>query len=173
MFGQENVTTHFTIGDEVIATADDNTKIVTVRRQRGGRQDHADSMGKNSTPDQQRRLHRRRPVLPHDHGLVDVRRAVQLAQRISHRGRLGHPDVLQRHLRPLRAVVGGRTGLHQHQPRLPERQPEQRASGSTTTPSAATSSRSTTLSAARLPGTEGLGDWNIPWPQWKAGNANA
>ena len=26
LFGQENVTTHFTIGDEVIATADDNTK---------------------------------------------------------------------------------------------------------------------------------------------------
>src|ERR1700744_2005480 len=24
-----------------------------------------------------------------------------------------------------------------------------------------------------LPGTEGLGDWNVPWPVWKAGNANA
>ena len=23
-----------------------------------------------------------------------------------------------------------------------------------------------------LPGTDGLGDWNIPWEQWKAGNAN-
>ena len=23
-----------------------------------------------------------------------------------------------------------------------------------------------------LPATEGLGDWNMPWPQWKAGNAN-
>jgi hypothetical protein len=23
-----------------------------------------------------------------------------------------------------------------------------------------------------LPGTEGLGDWNVPWPVWKAGNAN-
>ena len=22
-----------------------------------------------------------------------------------------------------------------------------------------------------LPGTDGLGDWNIPWEQWKAGNA--
>src|SRR5689334_12371853 len=32
LFGQENVTTHFTIGDEVIATADDNTKTLTVRR---------------------------------------------------------------------------------------------------------------------------------------------
>jgi lipoprotein-anchoring transpeptidase ErfK/SrfK len=24
-----------------------------------------------------------------------------------------------------------------------------------------------------LPGTDGLGDWNIPWEQWKAGNAAA
>ena len=24
-----------------------------------------------------------------------------------------------------------------------------------------------------LSGTDGLGDWNIPWEQWKAGNANA
>jgi lipoprotein-anchoring transpeptidase ErfK/SrfK len=23
-----------------------------------------------------------------------------------------------------------------------------------------------------LPGTDGLGDWNIPWDQWKAGNAS-
>ena len=26
---------------------------------------------------------------------------------------------------------------------------------------------------ATLPGTEGLGDWNIPWDQWRAGNAKA
>src|SRR6188472_1254999 len=32
LFGQENVTTHFTIGDEVITTVDDNTKTLTVRR---------------------------------------------------------------------------------------------------------------------------------------------
>ena len=24
-----------------------------------------------------------------------------------------------------------------------------------------------------LSGVEGLGDWNIPWSQWKAGNASA
>ena len=32
LFGQEDVTTHFTIGDEVITTIDDNTKTLTVRR---------------------------------------------------------------------------------------------------------------------------------------------
>ncbi len=24
-----------------------------------------------------------------------------------------------------------------------------------------------------LPGIDGLGDWNIPWDQWRAGNAKA
>ena len=50
LFGQENVTTHFTIGDEVIATADDNTKIVTVRRNGEVVKTMPTSMGKNSTP---------------------------------------------------------------------------------------------------------------------------
>ena len=50
LFGQENVTTHFTIGDEVIATADDNTKIVTVRRNGEVIKTMPISMGKNSTP---------------------------------------------------------------------------------------------------------------------------
>ena len=50
LFGQENVTTHFTIGDELIATADDNTKIVTVRRNGEVVKTMPTSMGKNSTP---------------------------------------------------------------------------------------------------------------------------
>jgi hypothetical protein len=25
---------------------------------------------------------------------------------------------------------------------------------------------------ATLSGIDGLGDWNVPWSQWKAGNAN-
>ena len=63
LFGQENVTTHFTIGDEVIATADDNTKTLTVRRNGEVIKTMPISMGKNSTPDQQRHLHHRRPLL--------------------------------------------------------------------------------------------------------------
>ena len=50
LFGQENVTTHFTIGDEVIATADDNTKTLTVRRNGEVIKTMPISMGKNSTP---------------------------------------------------------------------------------------------------------------------------
>src|SRR5271156_5056334 len=50
LFGQENVTTHFTIGDELIATADDNTKTVTVRINGQVVKTMPTSMGKNSTP---------------------------------------------------------------------------------------------------------------------------
>jgi lipoprotein-anchoring transpeptidase ErfK/SrfK len=50
LFGQDNVTTHFTIGDEVIATADDNTKIVTVRRNGEVVRTMPTAMGKDSTP---------------------------------------------------------------------------------------------------------------------------
>ncbi|HEX9174754.1 MAG TPA: Ig-like domain-containing protein, partial [Mycobacterium sp.] len=50
LFGQEDVKTHFTIGDEVIATADDDTKTITVRRNGEVIKTMPTSMGKNSTP---------------------------------------------------------------------------------------------------------------------------
>ena len=109
MFGEDNVKTHFTIGDEVISTADDTTKMVTVG-----------STAKSSRPCRRRwvRTARRRTTAStssaagstHHHGFVDLRRSGQLAQRISHRSRLGHADVLQRRLRALRALVGGAQG---------------------------------------------------------------
>lgn len=49
MFGEDNVQTHFTIGDEVIATADDNTKILTVRVNGEVVKSMPTSMGKDST----------------------------------------------------------------------------------------------------------------------------
>lgn len=106
MFGEDNVQTHFTIGDEVIATADDNTKILTVRVNGEVVKSMPTSMGRTA-PDGQRHIHRRLAVQAHHHGLVHLRRTRQLAQRISHRCRLGHPDLLQRCLRALSAVVGG------------------------------------------------------------------
>ncbi len=50
LFGQENLTSHFTIGDEVIATADDNTKTLTIRQNGEVIKTMPISMGKNSTP---------------------------------------------------------------------------------------------------------------------------
>ena len=50
VFGEDNVRTHFTVGDEVIATADDNTKMVTVRVNGEVVKSMPTSMGKDSTP---------------------------------------------------------------------------------------------------------------------------
>ena len=50
LFGQENITTHFSIGDEVISRVDDNTKTLTVTRNGEVIKTMPVSMGKNSTP---------------------------------------------------------------------------------------------------------------------------
>ena len=50
VFGEDNVRSHFTVGDEVIATADDNTKMVTVRVNGDVVKTMPTSMGKDSTP---------------------------------------------------------------------------------------------------------------------------
>ncbi|MCH9701896.1 MAG: hypothetical protein K0U76_11040, partial [Actinomycetia bacterium] len=50
LFGQDNVSTRFTIGDSVISTVDDNTKTLTVRRNVEVIKSMPVSMGKNSTP---------------------------------------------------------------------------------------------------------------------------
>ncbi len=50
IFGQENASTSFTIGDAVVATADDNTKQVTFNVNGEDVMTMPTSMGKNSTP---------------------------------------------------------------------------------------------------------------------------
>ena len=96
---------------------------------------------------------------------------VELAQRLPHRGRLRHADVLQRDLRARGALVGGQPGLQQRQPRLHQREHQQRA---VVLRQHQARRRRPDRQHGRLalPGTDGLGDWNIPWDQWKAGNAN-
>ena len=50
LFGQDNAGTDFTIGDQLIATADDSTKTLTVRRNGEVIKTMPISMGKDSTP---------------------------------------------------------------------------------------------------------------------------
>ena len=50
LYGQEDLATTFTIGDRVIATADDATKMLTVRRNGEVIKTMPISMGKDSTP---------------------------------------------------------------------------------------------------------------------------
>ena len=50
LFGQDNASTSFTVGDAVVATADDATKTITVRVNGEVVKTMPTSMGKNSTP---------------------------------------------------------------------------------------------------------------------------
>jgi len=171
LFGQENVATHFTIGDEVIATADDNTKIVTVRRNGEVVRTMPTSMGKNSTPTNngvyivgQRFTH---IVMDSSTYGVPVnspngyRTDVDWATQISYSGIFVHSA-------PWSVGSQGYTNTSHGCLNV--------------SPSNAVwfydnSKRGDIVEVintvgSTLPGTDGLGDWNIPWEQWKAGNAN-
>ncbi len=171
LFGQENVTTHFTIGDEVIATADDNTKVVTVRRNGEVVRTMPTSMGKNSTPTNNgiyivgdRFTH---IVMDSSTYGVPVnspngyRTDVDWATQISYSGIFVHSAPWS---------VGAQGYSNTSHGCL------------NVSPSNAVwyydnSKRGDIVEVintvgSTLPGTDGLGDWNIPWEQWKAGNAN-
>ena len=68
-------------------------------------------------------------------------------------------------------MVGRQPGLHEHQPRLPERQPDNAVWFYDTSKRGDIVEVINTVGST-LSGTDGLGDWNIPWEQWRAGNAN-
>ena len=68
-------------------------------------------------------------------------------------------------------MVGGRPRPHQHQPRVPERDPSNAEWFYDHIKRGDIVEVINTVGPT-LSGTEGLGDWNIPWPQWKSGNAN-
>jgi lipoprotein-anchoring transpeptidase ErfK/SrfK len=171
LFGQDNLRSHFTIGDEVIATADDTTKTVTVRVNGNVVKTMATSMGKNSTPTNngtyivgQRYTHIIMdsstygvPVNSPNGYRVDVDWATQ----ISYSGIFIHSA-------PWSLSAQGFTNTSHGCLNV--------------SPSNAIwfynhSKRGDVVQVvntlgATLPGTDGLGDWNIPWDQWRAGNAN-
>ena len=170
LFGQENVHTRFTIGDELIATADDNTKIVTVRRNGEVIKTMPTSMGKDSTPTNNgiyivggRFTH---IVMDSSTYGVPVnspngyRTDVDWATQISYSGIFVHSA-------PWSVGSQGYTNTSHGCLNV--------------SPSNAVwfydnAKRGDIVEVintvgSTLPGTDGLGDWNIPWEQWKAGNA--
>ncbi|MBV9512947.1 MAG: L,D-transpeptidase family protein [Mycobacteriaceae bacterium] len=171
LFGEEDIKTHFTIGDEVIATADDTTKMVTVRRNGEVVKTMPTSMGKNSTPtsngiyivgDRFKHI-----IMDSSTYGVPVnspngyRTDVDWATQISYSGIFIHSA-------PWSVGAQGNTNTSHGCLNV--------------SPSNAiwfynNSKRGDIVEVVNtvggtLPGTEGLGDWNIPWEQWKAGNAD-
>ncbi|BBY61639.1 L,D-transpeptidase [Mycolicibacterium sarraceniae] len=172
LFGQQNLTSHFTIGDEVIATADDDTKQLTVRRNGVVEKTIPISMGKNSTPT--------------NNGVYII--GDRLSHMIMDSSTYGVPSNSPNGYRTEVdwATQMSYSGIYVHS--APWSVGAQGYSNTShgclnASPSNAQWFYNNTKRGdivevhntlgSTLSGTEGLGDWNIPWPQWKAGNANA
>ncbi|HEX5254984.1 MAG TPA: Ig-like domain-containing protein [Mycobacterium sp.] len=171
MFGEDNVKTHFTIGDEVISTADDTTKTVTVRVNGDAVKTMPTSMGKDSTPTANGVyiIGGRFKHIIMDSSTYGVpvnspngyRTEVDWATQMSYSGVFVHSA-------PWSVGAQGHTntshGCLNVSPSNAEWFYDHSKSGDIV--------EVVHTVGSTLPGIEGLGDWNIPWAQWKAGNAN-
>ncbi|MBS1696087.1 MAG: L,D-transpeptidase family protein [Actinobacteria bacterium] len=171
LFGQDNVTTHFTIGDAVVTTVDDNTKTLTVKRNGEVIKTMPVSMGKNSTPTNVGTyiVGDRRSEMVMDSSTYGVpvnspngyRTEVEWATQISYSGIYVHAAPWSVGSQGYSNVSHGCINVSTSNGRWFYDNSKRgdivevvNTVGST------------------LPGTDGLGDWNIPWEQWKAGNAS-
>jgi lipoprotein-anchoring transpeptidase ErfK/SrfK len=172
LFGQENVTAHFTIGDAVIATADDNTKTLTIRVNGDVVRIMPISMGKNSTPTNNGTyiIGDRFSHLVMDSSTYGVpsnapngyRTEVDYATQMSYSGIYVHAAPWsvgsQGYSNVSHGCLNVSTGNAQWFYNNTKRGDIVEVSHTV---------------GGILPGTDGLGDWNVPWEQWQAGNANA
>ena len=171
LFGQENVTTHFTVGDEVIATADDNTKTLTVRRNGEVVKTMPISMGKNSTPTNNGTfiVGDRFGHLIMDSSTYGVpsnspngyRTEVDYATQITYSGIYVHAAPWSVGSQGYSNVSHGCLNVS-----------TSNAQWFFNNTKRGDIVEITNTVGSILPGEDGLGDWNIPWDQWRAGNAN-
>jgi lipoprotein-anchoring transpeptidase ErfK/SrfK len=171
LFGQDDVKTHFTIGDEVIATADDNTKILTVRVNGEVTKTMPISMGKSSTPTNNGTyiIGDRFADLVMDSSTYGVpsnsangyRTEVEFATQMSYSGIYVHAAPWsvgsQGYSNVSHGCLNVSTSNAQWFYNNTKRGDIVNVINTVGSP---------------LPGTDGLGDWNIPWAQWQAGNAS-
>ncbi|KMO74655.1 hypothetical protein BST22_13015 [Mycolicibacterium chubuense] len=171
LFGQENVSTNFTIGDQVITTVDDNTKTLTVRRNGEVIKSMPVSMGKNSTPTNNGTyiVGDRRSHMVMDSSTYGVpaespngyRTEVDWATQISYSG-------IYVHAAPWSVGSQGYSNVSHGCINVST------SNGKWFYDNAKRGDIVEIVNTvgSTLPGTDGLGDWNISWDQWKAGNAN-
>lgn len=172
LFGQRDRNAQFTIGDRVIATADDDTKTLTIRRGGDVVKTMPISMGKDSTPTPNGVyvLGDRYQHLIMDSSTYGVpsnspngyRLDVDWATQMSYSG-------IYVHSAPWSVGAQGSAntshGCLNVSPANAEWFYHNTRRGDVVEVSGTVGSV--------LSGTEGLGDWNIPWGQWKAGNAGS
>ena len=170
LFGQDNASTDFTIGDQLIATADDSTKTLTVRRNGEVIKTMPISMGKDSTPTNNGTyiIGDRFAELVMDSSTYGVpvnspngyRTEVDFATQMSYSGIYVHGAPWSVGSQGYSNVSHGCLNVSTANPQWfyenTKRGDIVEVVGTV---------------GSVLPGTDGLGDWNIPWQQWKAGNA--
>ncbi|WP_409366030.1 L,D-transpeptidase [Mycolicibacterium novocastrense] len=171
LFGQDDLSTRFTIGDQIIATADDSTKTLSVRRNGELIKTMPMSMGKDSTPTDNGAyiIGDRYPNLIMDSSTYGVpvnspdgyRLDVDWATQMSYSG-------IYVHSAPWSVSSQGRAnvshGCLNVSPANAVWFYENTKRGDIV--------EVVNTVGQTLSGTDGLGDWNIPWEQWRAGNAN-
>jgi len=171
LFGQEDITTRFTVGDQVIATADDNTKTLTVRRNGEVVKTMPISMGKDSTPTDNGAyiIGDRYTHLIMDSSTYGVpvnspngyRLEVDWATQMSYSG-------IYVHSAPWSVGSQGSTNVSHGCLNV---SPNNAIWFYDNTKRGDIVEVINTVGPT-LSGTDGLGDWNIPWEQWRTGNAN-
>ncbi|MFB1298045.1 Ig-like domain-containing protein [Mycobacterium sp. pW049] len=171
LFGQENVSTDFTIGDQMITTVDDNTKTLTVRRNGEVIKTMPVSMGKNSTPTNNGVyiVGDRRSHMVMDSSTYGVptnspngyRTEVDWATQISYSG-------IYVHAAPWSVGSQGESNVSHGCINVSTSNGQWFYDNS----KRGDIVEIVNTVGSPLSGTDGLGDWNIPWDQWKAGNAN-
>jgi lipoprotein-anchoring transpeptidase ErfK/SrfK len=171
LFGQDNIHSFFTVGDATVFTADDNTKQVTVEQNGQVVRTMPTSMGKDSSPTDNGIyiVSDRFDRIMMDSSTYGVpvsspngyKTPIDYATRISYSGIFLHSapwSVGQQgysntshgclNLSPANALW-----VYQNAKRGDIAIIKNTVGGT-------------------LSGVDGLGDWNIPWPEWKAGNAD-
>ncbi|BBY92813.1 hypothetical protein MGALJ_24820 [Mycobacterium gallinarum] len=171
LFGQENITTHFSIGDEVITRIDDSTKTMTVTRNGEVIKTMPVSMGKNSTPTNNGTyiVGDRRSHMVMDSSTYGVptnspngyRTEVDWATQISYSG-------IYVHAAPWSVGSQGYSNVSHGCINVSTSNGQWFYDNSKRGDIVEINNTVGSI----LPGTDGLGDWNIPWSQWKSGNAS-
>lgn len=171
MYGQKDRHASFTIGDAVIGTADDNTKTLVITRNGQVEKTMPISMGSNANPtpngvyilgdhNDSMIMDSRTYGLALDAG--GYRTSVNYATQMSYSGIYVHSAPWSLGDQGVRNVSHGCLNVS----------PANAKWFLDNTKRGDIVIVKNTVGGT-LPGTDGLGDWNIPWDTWKAGNANA
>ena len=172
MYGQEDARSSFSIGDAVISRVDDSTKQITVERNGEVVKTMPTSMGKAGTP------------TPNGTYIIGEKLASMVMDSSTYGVPVDSPDGYRTPVQYATRMSYSGIFLHAA-PWSVWAQGSQNVSHgclNVTTSDAAwfyeNAKRGDIFevsgtSGGTLPGWDGLGDWNVPWETWKAGNADA